>query len=287
MNYSALIGNPVEHSVSPGMFKYISEKKKSEYEHLKIKIDKKEQLEDVLNALNLLGFCGVNVTIPYKMDVAKFMNEIDDSAKAIRSVNTIKFNQNGFVGYNTDGVAAIKSIENKLCKINENTKILIIGAGGAARPICYEAYKKTKNITVMNRYKEEAESMIECISKNIPIYELSRCNYIEQINKADVIINTTPVGMHPQIDEELIEEDIFKNIKSISSKYFFDAILNPYKTKFLINAEKYGAKICSGLYMMIYQILLAFEIWTDIKTDDIDIEDAKKEILENGYNVGE
>ena len=287
MNYSALIGNPVEHSVSPGMFKYISEKKKIEYEHLKIKIDKKEQLEDVLNALNLLGFCGVNVTIPYKMDVAKFMNEIDDSAKAIRSVNTIKFNQNGFVGYNTDGVAAIKSIENKLCKINENTKILIIGAGGAARPICYEAYKKTKNITVMNRYKEEAESMIECISKNIPIYELSRCNYIEQINKADVIINTTPVGMHPQIDEELIEEDIFKNIKSISSKYFFDAILNPYKTKFLINAEKYGAKICYGLYMMIYQILLAFEIWTDIKTDDIYIEDAKKEILENGYNVGE
>ena len=287
MNYSALIGNPVDHSVSPSMFKYISQKKKIEYEHLKIKIDKKEQLEDVLNALNLLGFCGVNVTIPYKMDVAKFMNEIDDSAKAIRSVNTIKFNQNGFVGYNTDGVAAIKSIENKLCKINENTKILIIGAGGAARPICYEAYKKTKNITVMNRYKEEAESMIECISKNIPIYELSRCNYIEQINKADVIINTTPVGMHPQIDEELIEEDIFKNIKSISSKYFFDAILNPYKTKFLINAEKYGAKICSGLYMMIYQILLAFEIWTDIKTDDIDIEDAKKEILENGYNVGE
>ena len=287
MNYSALIGNPVEHSVSPSMFKYISKKKKIEYEHLKIKIDKKEQLEDVLNALNLLGFCGVNVTIPYKMDVAKFMNEIDDSAKAIRSVNTIKFNQNGFVGYNTDGVAAIKSIENKLCKINENTKILIIGAGGAARPICYEAYKKTKNITVMNRYKEEAESMIECISKNIPIYELSRCNYIEQINKADVIINTTPVGMHPQIDEELIEEDIFKNIKSISSKYFFDAILNPYKTKFLINAEKYGAKIFSGLYMMIYQILLAFEIWTDIKTDDIDIEDAKKEILENGYNVGE
>ena len=269
------------------MYKYISKKKKIEYEHLKIKIDKKEQLEDALNALNLLGFCGVNVTIPYKIDIAKFMNEIDDSAKSIESVNTIKFNQNGFIGYNTDGIAAIKSIENKLCKINENTKILIIGAGGAARPICYEAYKRTKNITVMNRYKEEAESMIACISKNIPIYELSRYNYIEQINKADIIINATPVGMHPKIDEELIEEDIFKNIKSISSKYFFDVIFNPYKTKFLINAEKYGAKTCSGLYMMIYQILLAFEIWTDIKTDDIDIEDAKKEILENGYNVEE
>ena len=146
MNYSALIGNPVDHSVSPSMFKYISQKKKIEYEHLKIKIDKKEQLEDALNALNLLGFCGVNVTIPYKIDIAKFMNEIDDSAKVIESVNTIKFTQNGLIGYNTDGIAAIKSIENKLCKINENTKILIIGAGGAARPICYEAYKRTKNI---------------------------------------------------------------------------------------------------------------------------------------------
>lgn len=287
MIYSALIGNPVEHSVSPSMFKYISKKKKIEYDHLKIKVDKKEQLEDALNALNLLGFCGINVTIPYKIDIAKYMNEIDDSAKTIKSVNTIKFSKNGYIGYNTDGIAAIKSIENKLCKINENTKILIIGAGGAARPICYEAYKKTKNITVMNRYKEEAENMIECISKDILIYELSRDNYIEQINKADIIINATPVGMHPKIDEELIEEDIFKNIENISSKYFFDVIFNPYKTKFLINAEKYGAKTCSGLYMMIYQILLAFEIWTDIKTDDIDVEDAKKEILEKGYNVGE
>lgn len=285
MNYSALIGNPVEHSVSPTMFKYISKKKKIEYEHLKIKIDKKEKLEDALNALNLLDFCGVNVTIPYKIDIAKFMNEIDGSAKAIKSVNTIKFTQNGFIGYNTDGIAAIKSIENKLCKIDKDTKILIIGAGGAARPICYEAYKRTKNITIMNKYKKEAEIMIECVSKSIPIYELTRYNYIEQINKADIIINATPVGMHPNIDEELIEENIFKNIKNISSKYFFDVIFNPYKTKFLINAEKYGAKICSGLYMMIYQILLAFEIWTDINTDDIDIEDAKKQILENGYNM--
>ena len=287
MIYSALIGNPVEHSVSPSMFKYISKKKKIEYDHLKIKVDKKEQLEDVLKSLNLLGFCGINVTIPYKIDIAKYMNEIDDSAKSIKSVNTIKFTTNGYIGYNTDGIAAIKSIENKLCKINENTKILIIGAGGAARPICYEAYKKTKNITVMNRYKEEAQSMIDCISKDIPIYELSRDNYIEQINKADIIINATPVGMHPNIDEELIEEDIFKNIENTSSKYFFDVIFNPYKTKFLINAEKYGAKTCSGLYMMIYQILLAFEIWTDIKTDDIDVEDAKNEILEKGYSMGE
>ncbi len=285
MIYSALIGNPVEHSISPSMFKYISKKKNIDYEHLKIKVDKKEQLEDVLNTLKTRGVCGVNVTLPYKIDVVKYMNEIDNSAKAIKSVNTIKISQNGFIGYNTDGIAAIRSIENILCKINEDTKILIIGAGGAARPICYEAYKKTKNIIVMNRNREEAESMVECVSKDIPIYELSSYNYIEQINKADIIINATPVGMLPNIDEELITEDIFKRIENMSNKYFFDVIFNPYKTKFLINAEKYGAKICSGLYMMIYQILLAFEIWTGIKTDDIDVEDAKREMLENGYSM--
>lgn len=139
----------------------------------------------------------------------------------------------------------------------------------------------------MNRYIEEAESMIMCISKEIPIYELSKENYIEQINKADIIINATPVGMFPNIDDNLIDESIMKNIDNMSNKKFFDVIFNPYKTKFLINAEKYGAKVCSGLYMMIYQILLAFELWTNIKTDDIDVEDAKRQIIENGYNLEE
>lgn len=93
MNYSALIGNPVSHSVSPSMFKYIASKKKIEYEHLKIRVESKEQLKDVLNALKLLGFCGINVTIPYKIDVAKLMDKVDDSAKKINSVNTVKFTE--------------------------------------------------------------------------------------------------------------------------------------------------------------------------------------------------
>ncbi len=181
MRYSALIGNPVEHSVSPSMFKFISRKKNIEYEHLKINVESKEKLEETIQAMRTLGFCGFNITIPYKIDIVKFIDNIDESASIINSVNTVKIEKDKFIGFNTDGIAAVQAIENKLCNITTDKKVLLIGAGGAARPICYEIYKKTKNIVVMNRYREEAEDMIKTISKDIKIYELSNKNYITQI----------------------------------------------------------------------------------------------------------
>ena len=278
MRYSALIGNPVEHSVSPSMFKFISRKKNIEYEHLKINVESKEKLEETIQAMRTLGFCGFNV---------KFIDNIDESASIINSVNTVKIEKDKFIGLNTDGIAAVQAIENKLCNITADKKVLLIGAGGAARPICYEIYKKTKNIVVMNRYREEAEDMIKNISKDIKIYELSNKNYITQIQQADIIINATPVGMYPNSSEQLLNDSIFEKINNMSKKCFFDVIFNPYETTLLNKANQYGAKTCSGLYMMIYQILLAFEIWTGIKCDEIDIEEAKKYILDNGYNIEE
>ncbi len=287
MRYSALIGNPVEHSVSPSMFKFISRKKNIEYEHLKINVESKEKLEETIQAMRTLGFCGFNITIPYKIDIVKFIDNIDESASIINSVNTVKIEKDKFIGLNTDGIAAVQAIENKLCNITADKKVLLIGAGGAARPICYEIYKKTKNIVVMNRYREEAEDMIKNISKDIKIYELSNKNYITQIQQADIIINATPVGMYPNSSEQLLNDSIFEKINNMSKKCFFDVIFNPYETTLLNKANQYGAKTCSGLYMMIYQILLAFEIWTGIKCDEIDIEEAKKYILDNGYNIEE
>lgn len=287
MRYSALIGNPVEHSVSPSMFKFISKKKNIEYGHLKINVESKEKLEETIQAMRMLGFCGFNITIPYKIDIVKFIDNIDESASIINSVNTVKIEKDKFIGFNTDGIAAVQAIENKLCNITADKKVLLIGAGGAARPICYEIYKKTKNIVVMNRYREEAEDMIKTISKDIKIYELSNKNYIAQIQQADIIINATPVGMYPNSSEQLFDDSIFEKINNMSKKCFFDVIFNPYETTLLNKANQYGAKTCSGLYMMIYQILLAFEIWTGTKCDEIDIEEAKKYILDNGYNIEE
>lgn len=287
MRYSALIGNPVEHSVSPSMFKFISKEKNIEYEHLKINIGTKEKLKEAINAMKTLDFCGFNITIPYKIDIVDFMDEIDESARTINSVNTVKIVDNKFIGYNTDGIASVQAIEKELCSITAEKKVLLIGAGGAARPICYELYKKTKNIVIINRYQEEAKEMVENISKDIKIYDLSTENFNTQIKKADIIINATPVGMYPNCSEQLFDDYILKDIADMPNKYFFDVVFNPYETRFLEGAKKFGAKTCSGLYMMIYQILLAFEIWTGINVDEINIEEAKKYILDNGYNVEE
>lgn len=280
MYYSALIGNPVEHSISPMFFNYIAEKLNMEYAHIKVKIDTTENLKRELLYFKELGFCGVNITIPYKIDAYKYVDAIDESADLIKSVNTILFHDNKMIGYNTDGKAAVNSIENHLMKINKDTKVTILGAGGAGRPICYEVYKKTKNITVINRYKDEAMEMINLISKDIVFKDLSDNNIIDSINNSELIINATPVGMHPNINENIIKDELWDKICNINNKYFFDVIFNPYKTLFLEEAEKRGANVCSGLIMMIYQIMSAFELWTGLKTDIIDVLSSEKEMSE-------
>lgn len=285
MYYSALIGNPVEHSISPMFFSFIADKLNMEYAHIKVKVKSSEDLEKMLFYFKELGFCGLNITIPYKIDVYSFVDIIDESADIIKSVNTIVFKDNKLFGYNTDGKAAINSIENHLMKIDKNTKVVLIGAGGAGRPICYELYKKTKNITVLNRYEDEALEMIKLISNNIVFKDLSDKNIIESLNNADLIINSTPVGMYPNINENIIKEEIWNKINNVSSKKFFDVIFNPYKTKFLKEAEKRNAETCSGLLMMIYQIMSAFELWTGLKTNFIDVKAAENEISKKMKNI--
>lgn len=285
MKYSALIGNPVDHSVSPVMFNYIAKKLKMEYAHLKIDVPSKKELCLYLKALIKLGFCGVNVTIPYKVDIAKYMDFLDGTAVEAKTVNTIKIVNGKLYGYNTDGIAAMQAIENQLLTLSSETNVLLIGAGGVARAIICELYKRTKNIVVMNRFYAEAKNMIILVSKDIPIKKLAPDIYYAEISKADLIINATSVGMYPNHEEELFSSSILKEVPSINGKYFFDVIFNPYETKFLFNAAQLGAKTCSGLYMMIYQTLLAFSIWTGFKIMDIDVDNINEKLRENVCNL--
>lgn len=285
MLVSALIGNPVDHSVSPQMFNYIARKTHVEYTHLKINVIEREKLNESLDSMSKLGFIGANVTIPYKIDVIPYMDILTPSALDARSVNTIKFCKNKYIGYNTDGIAAIRTIEKKLTSIYSDTRVLIIGAGGTARAVLSEVYKRSKNIRVINRDPKEASDMICVYSKTLPVVLPSAENFKTQISEADLVINTTPVGMFPNKRERLYHGNILDEIPNLGDKCFFDAIFNPYKTNFLIDSENHGAKICSGLYMMIMQILLAFSIWTDIDVGaDIDLEDAKDFLLHTAYD---
>lgn len=285
MKYSALIGNPVDHSVSPAMFDYVADKLKIEYAHLKINVPSEKDLLSYLKALTKVGFCGVNVTIPYKVAVVKYMDFLDNTAVETKTVNTIKFVDEKLYGYNTDGIAAVQAIEHRLLTLTSETNVLLIGAGGAARAIICELYKRTKNIVVMNRFYDEAKNMIALVSEDIPIRKLIPDIYHTEISKADLVINATSVGMYPNNEEKLFSSSILSEIPSVKNKCFFDAIFNPYETRFLSNAAQFGAKTCSGLYMMIYQILLAFSIWTGLKITDIDVDSVNEKLKEDAFDL--
>ncbi|MFA5184269.1 MAG: shikimate dehydrogenase [Patescibacteria group bacterium] len=262
MYYSALIGHPVEHSISPVLFAYLAKQTGLEYSHTKIDVVSEKKLSHVLSALADLGFCGVNVTLPYKLTMQKYLYKVSPEARKIGAVNSVVFKKGRLFGYNTDAYGALKAIETQLKKVKAADRILILGAGGAARAIIYPLYKITKNIVVLNRDIGEAAELSRDLSGGKIKYEkLSDSNIRQYLPACNIIINSTPVGMYPAVGGEIISRTIYQDVP-VNGKYFFDAIFNPYHTKFLEYAHRAGAKTCSGTYMMIYQAQKAFALWT-------------------------
>ena len=243
-----------------------------EYSHLKVDLSTKNKLRSGLKSLIELGFCGVNVTLPYKVDIMEYLSSISKEAKKIGAVNTVVFKKGKSFGYNTDANGALMAIEFKLKRISFNDRVLILGSGGAARAIAFALYQKTKKIIILSRNLSEAKSLSIDISRGKILYiKLTDHNIKQQFELANVIVNATPVGMHPD-KREIISHSIWKNI-NVKNKVFFDAIFNPYLTTFLRRAESGGARVCSGMYMMIFQGIKAFSLWTGVKLPDIKIEE--------------
>ena len=258
--------NPVEHSCSPSLFNYLGKIANIEYSHIKILVKSPKDLVKTINNLNELGFCGVNVTCPYKVDCFKICSAVDNSCKNIGSVNTIKISGHRIIGYNTDGIAAIKSI-NEVRQITNGDNVVIFGAGGVARAIVYEISRITKNITIFNLDKEMSTKMLEFMGLALENYDLSNKELIRKyLENATLIINCTTLGMKPDSNDSIITEDdmnFCKNKKAI----FFDVVFNPWETKFIKTAHKLGFTTVNGGKMLIHQAILAFKIWTGVSVD--------------------
>jgi shikimate dehydrogenase len=273
---TCLIGDPVEHSVSDRMFGYFASIAKIEkYHHLKLRVPKKnyQNLSITIRALSIFDIAGTNVTLPYKETVTKYLHKIDKTAKRIGAVNTIANKNSKLVGYNTDGLGAVKAIERQLRPIERSDYFLIFGVGGAARAVIGSLppvsgimvlYRKS-DLAAATRLKKDFKKI------GIKINVISNKNIVDGIARANFIVNATPVGMYPKNRYSLINE---KNIQSadllspVKNKLFFDVVFNPFKTSFLEIAEKNGAKICPGIYMTIYQGIEAFRIWTGKKISE-------------------
>lgn len=271
---TCLIGDPVDHSVSDVMFQYFAKKTGlNDYHHLKFGVpaDNKNNLKISLEALAIFDIAGANVTLPYKETIMKHIQVVDDFVKKVGAVNTVVNRQGVFYGYNTDSVGAVKAIVNKIRPIRKSDRVMIFGAGGAARAIIAGISDLTGEITVLSREADavRAKKLKNDFARfkiNIKLAPLSDSSIISTLKTSDIIINATPVGMYPNCRGTLLRrahiESLLKTGMNIRNKVFFDAVFNPFLTDFLKLAAEYGGKICPGIYMMIYQGIAAFKLWT-------------------------
>ena len=248
-----VIGNPIDHSLSPKLHNYWIKKNKINAIYEKQKIENSD-LEKLLFQIKEKKINGMNVTVPFKNSIIPFIDELTLEAKATKSVNTIYLENNRVIGHNTD----IGGFETSIYKSNvdlANKKILILGAGGVVPSIIYALTKmKVSEITLSNRTKEKAENLKKHF-KNIKIIKWG------DIVDFDMIINATTLGLKEKDKINLNFPSSCKN------KLFYDVIYNPKETIFLKTGKNLGNNIINGKLMFIYQALLAFNIWHKLKPD--------------------
>lgn len=267
-----LIGYPLSHSLSPVMHNSVFKKYGMDWEY-KIFELKKEELKNFIKKMKKEKIKGVNVTVPYKQEIMKYLDSIDKAAKSVGAVNTI-VNKNGkLVGYNTDYIG----FENTLKKYKINVKgknVVLFGAGGAAHAVCFALKKhKPKIIDIVNIDIPMAENLVKNLKlKDYRIWYLKKSEVIDAlVKKADFIINATSVGLDKKSNPYKIDKLKKKGIP------VYDLIYNPAVTPFLKQAKIKGARIINGLDMLIYQGMEAFKLWTGRESDYDTIIKALKE----------
>ncbi|MCS7098657.1 MAG: shikimate dehydrogenase [Candidatus Methanomethyliaceae archaeon] len=248
-----LIGDPIEHSLSPIMFTAAFSELKEDAVYLAFKV-KKEDLKNAIDGLRAIGFLGCNVTMPHKIEVTKYLDKLEDTAKFVGSVNTIAERGGKLIGYNTDGKGVIASFENEGIEIHDK-KVLIVGYGGAARSIAFEIVeKKPSEVIIAGRDASKAKMLVDLIKGRVNAYEILMGD-LKKIG-ADIIINATPLGMRQRIEEIPIPEELLKKDVVV-----LDLVYDPIETKLLQLAKEKGCKIIDGLEPLVHQGAIAFKIW--------------------------
>ena len=245
-----VIGNPVNHSLSPKLQNYWLKENNINALYDKIKLNEND-LENFIKDIRQQKITGCNVTVPFKQAVIPFLDKLSPEAKQTRSVNTIIFNDGSLVGHNTDIVGFTKAIQGLSFNLR-GKKVLILGAGGVVPSIIFALNKMgVSKIIVSNRTRQKAENL-KNLFENLKTIEWGNIEYF------DMIINATSLGLN----NEKINLD-FSNVGK--NKLFYDVIYNPAETNFLKNAKKNGNLIENGKLMFVYQALEAFKLWHEVE----------------------
>ena len=252
-----VIGNPIEHSLSPVMHNAAFEALGLDAIYLAFRVAEHE-LGDAIRGAKSLGIAGLNVTIPLKEKALAFV-DADDVATRIGAINTIDFTSGTPTGYNTDGIGALTVLKERVGEIR-GKEVLILGAGGAARAIAFYLDAEGARLTIANRTEDRA-AMLASSLHNADFISLSEEELKRHIKDADILINTTSVGMYPRADATLVNAGMMH-----SRLVVFDIVYNPAETKLLREAKKAGVQtIIEGVKMLVYQGAASFRIWTGME----------------------
>lgn len=264
-----IIGDPVEHSLSPVMhnaaYKELGIDDKFVFTGATVK---PENLEDTVKGVRAMGIRGLTCTIPHKIEVMKYIDEVDVTAKQIGAVNTV-VNENGKLkGYNTDWLGVVNPLE-KYTSL-QGKKVALIGAGGAAHAMAYGVLKKGARLTIFNRTVEKAEELGNAMKLLGFIPAVKSTTEISLVKGFDIILNSTSLGMGEQINETPVPKEFLKKEHIV-----FDAVYVPFETKLLMEAKEKGATIIHGMEMLLHQGLVQFELYTGQKAP----EDVMRNVL--------
>ncbi len=266
-----LLGQPVSQSFSPSIHNYLSEKYNKNNIYMCFEIEK-NNLENAIQGIKTFNMKGCNVTIPYKVDVIPYLDEVNEKSKLIGAINTIK-NENGrLIGYNTDGMGFVKSLLDEGYDL-KNKKIMLLGAGGACRSIAVElADKQVSSLEIRNRSEENAKIISNLINDNFSTKSIYTTDPIKKddLENIDILINTTPIGMNS------MDCPIDCNINPPKDLIVCDIVYKPHETRLLTWAKEHNLRVIYGINMLINQGILAYEIWENIKTNEDDVEQIRK-----------
>jgi len=245
-----VIGNPINHSLSPKLHNYWIKQNQIDAIYDKAKLNP-NQLEDLILKVREKKIDGINITVPFKTTVIPYLDQLSREAEKTKSVNTIYFKNNKVFGHNTDIDGFEKAINKINFKVSEK-KIFILGAGGVVPSIVYALNKMGAiNISISNRTKAKAQ-MVKDIFNNLKIIDWG------DVPEFDVIINATSLGLNKDDKIELNFSSLGKD------KLFYDVIYNPSETNFLKIGKKLGNKCENGKFMFIYQAFSAFKLWHNV-----------------------
>lgn len=258
-----LIGNPVEHTLSPIIHNTLAEMFGHNLVYVPFPVEKGRIAEAVAGA-SALQILGLNVTVPYKSEVIPCLREVDSLAASIGAVNTLVSVQGGYKGYNTDMEGLYRAMTTEGIKL-KGEEIILLGAGGASRAVAYLcAVKEAKQVYLLNRTFDRAKQVAEEVNRSAGrevVIPMALADYDSLPDRKFLAIQGTSVGLFPHADQVVIEDAAFYGRIHTG----FDLIYTPWETRFMKLVRENGGQAYNGLKMLLYQGVIAYELWNDVE----------------------